>query len=117
MPYFDFNYNHYINVRQEITTKRLIAQNNPKEPLDLSNLKLDIIKTITVPDIWQLTKIEEGINCSIGCNHWYLLNYDLKANSNVKLAIGRNGCRFFEFIAKDFYDVLNSPLDKLPQPK
>ncbi len=31
MPYFDFNHNHYINVRQEITTKKLIAQNNPKE--------------------------------------------------------------------------------------
>ncbi len=116
MPYFDFNHNHYINVRQEITTKKLIAQNNPKEPLDLANLKLNIIKSVTIPDIWQLTEVKEGINYSIGCNHWYLLNYDLKAKSNVKLAIGRHGCRFFEFIAKDFYNVLNSPVDKLPQP-
>ncbi len=116
MPYFDFNYNHYINVRQEITTKKLLAQNNPKAQLDLSNLKLDIIKSVTVPDIWQLTNIEEGINCSIGYNHWYVLNYDLKANSSVKLAIGRNGCRFFEDDAKEFYDILNLPADKLPQP-
>ena len=38
MPYFDFNYNHYINVRQEITIKKLIAQNSPKPDLDLTNL-------------------------------------------------------------------------------
>ena len=116
MPYFDFNLNHYINVRQEITTKKLIAQNNPKEPLDLANLKLNIIKSVTIPDIWQLTEVEEGSNGSTGCTHWYVLNYDLKANSNVKLAIGRNGCRFFEDDAQDFYNVLNSPVDKLPQP-
>ncbi len=117
MPYFDFNYNHYINVRQEITIKKLIAQNSPKPDLDLTNLKLDLIKSVTIPDIWQLTKIEEGSSACTGYNHWYVLNYNLIANPLIKLTIGRNGCKFFvqEDSAKEFYDILNLPIDKLPK--